>query len=93
MTEEPNTPVLSVKIIAPTRKLFEGSAVSVTAANKVGMFDVLVDHANFFSILTPSDVIVDTGNGKITFPVSQGLIKVKNNVVTLFVDIQSAYFS
>lgn len=84
---------LTVRVLAPTKKIYDGAAVSITASNKVGQFDILVDHANFFSLLVESQVVVDTGSQNLTFPISEGLIKVKNNVVTLFVDIEPKYLS
>lgn len=78
---------LTVRILAPTNRVYDGPAVSVSATNQVGPFDVLAGHANFFSLLTESQVVVDTGSDKLTIPISQGLIKVRNNVVTLFADI------
>jgi len=78
---------LSVKILSPTQRLYEGEAISLSADNKVGRFDVLAGHTNFFSILTPSDIEVNTGSKQLTFPVAHGLIKVHNNEVTLYVDI------
>lgn len=84
---------LLVRVLAPTKKIYDGPAVSVTASNKVGQFDVLVDHANFFSLLVESQVVVNTGSQNLTFPISEGLIKVKSNTVTLFVDIEPAYLA
>ncbi len=89
--EMPQT--LKVRVMSPTNKLYEGSAVSVSARNKVGPFDVLAGHANFFSLLTESQVVVNTGSQNLTFPISQGLLKVKNNEATLFVDIEPAYLA
>lgn len=83
----PPSDYLSVRMLAPTSKPYEGRAVSVTTTNKVGQFDILVGHANFFSLLLPSDVVINTGAQKLTFAISGGLIKVKTNVVTLFVNI------
>lgn len=93
MSDQPTEPKkqdqLKVRVLAPTHRLYEGPAVSVSASNPVGPFDVLAGHANFFSLLSASDVVVSTGTQQLTFPLSQGLIKVKNNEVTLFADIES----
>jgi F0F1-type ATP synthase epsilon subunit len=91
--DQPRHDGLSVRVLAPTKSIYEGPAVSVTASNKVGQFDILVDHANFFSLLVESQVVVNTGSQNLTFPISEGLIKVKNNQVTLFVDIEPAYLT
>lgn len=81
----PTDPRLRVKVLAPTQAFYDGPAVSVTATNKVGPFDILADHANFFSLLTESEIIVNTGTQKFTFPATHGIIKVHNNTVTLFI--------
>jgi F-type H+-transporting ATPase subunit epsilon len=81
-------PELKILVISPQRRIYEGPAVSITAKNKVGPFDVLAGHANFFSLLTASNVVVDIGTQKLKFPINRGLLKVKANTVTLFVDIE-----
>jgi len=86
---EPN---LRVRILSPTKTHYDGQAVSVSANNKVGRFDILAQHANFFSLLTEGEIVVDTGPGTpIHLPVSQGIVKVTNNTVTFFVDIEPSY--
>lgn len=92
-TTEPIKGSLAVRVLAPTKKIYEGPAVSITASNKVGQFDILVDHANFFSLLVESQVVVNTGAQNLTFPIGEGLLKVKDNRVTLFVDIEPAYLA
>lgn len=87
MTSRARPERLYVKILSPTKSLYEGDAISISAHNRVGPFDVLVGHTNFFSILTPSEVLLDTGVKQQRFPVSHGLMKVHNNIVTLYVDI------
>lgn len=95
MSDQPDTSnqSLAVRVLAPTSILYNGKAVSVTANNKVGQFDVLVGHANFFSLLSESRVMVNTGSEKLEFPIRQGLIKVAGNSVTLFVDIEPIFAS
>lgn len=81
------TTPLFVKVLSPTRALYEGEAISVSASNKVGPFDILSGHTNFFTILTASDVVVRTGKDTHTFPIAQGVMKVHDNTVTLYIDI------
>lgn len=80
---------LSVRVLAPAGKLYEGPAVSVTATNKVGQFDVLAGHANFFSLLYAEPLAINTGTQVVKIPIDGGLMKVKSNTVTLFVNIGS----
>ena len=93
MAKKKLEPNLSVRVISPTQAYYDGKAVSVSAVNKVGPFDVLENHANFFSLLSPGKVTVDSGRDKFEIPVTQGIIKVTNNTVTLFVDIEPSYSS
>lgn len=84
-------PKLRARVLSPTQTLYDGPALSVSAKNRVGPFDILANHANFFSLLTEGDIIVNTGFQSFTFPIQHGIVKVKNNEVTLFIDIDSAY--
>lgn len=76
---------MQVKVLSPTQAFYEGPAVSVTAVNKVGPFDILADHANFFTLLSQGDIVINTGAQKLAFPVTHGIMKVHKNTVTLFV--------
>ena len=85
-------PKLHVQILAPTQTYFDGPAYGVSANNKVGPFDILADHANFFSLLEAGTVTVIAENqATLNFPVNKGLIKVHDNSVLLFVDIEPSY--
>ena len=78
---------LKVKLFSPFQVYYQGEAVSVSAVNDVGPFDILAGHSNFFSLLTEGEVIINTGyqNVKVTIP--NGVVRVSNNMVTLFVNI------
>ncbi|HEU5187758.1 MAG TPA: hypothetical protein VFT87_04625 [Candidatus Saccharimonadales bacterium] len=82
---ETSAAVLRVKIIAPTETFYDGPAVSVSAVNNVGPFDILANHANFFSLLSQGNVVVNTGMQNLTLPIYHGIVKVTDNIVTLFV--------
>jgi F0F1-type ATP synthase epsilon subunit len=87
MSESPKTTHLTVKARAPFNVFYEGTAKSVSAANAVGKFDVLPGHADFFSVMTPGDVVIETDKDPVVFPVSSGIITVRNDEVMLFVNI------
>lgn len=72
---------------APFTVYYEGTAEVVTATNSVGTFDILSGHADFFSMLDPCDVIIETGKEPVTFPITSGIITVRDNEVVLFVDM------
>ena len=85
--KDANQKRLKVKISSPYQTYFQGDAVSVTAANKKGPFDILAGHINFFSLLTTSQIVVDTGFQRLQFPLQRGIIRVERDVVTIFADI------
>ncbi|HSX28688.1 MAG TPA: hypothetical protein VLF60_04540 [Candidatus Saccharimonadales bacterium] len=84
----PSDAVLKVKVMSPTQTHYDGTAVAVSAVNRVGPFDILANHANFFSLLSPGTIKINSGQRTIEVPITQGILKVTHNVVTLFVDIE-----
>jgi F0F1-type ATP synthase epsilon subunit len=78
---------LKVKIFSPYQTYYEDTAISLSAANRTGPFDVLPGHINFFSLLAGGKVVVNTGFQVLEFDVSRGIIRVTNDAVTLFVDV------
>jgi F0F1-type ATP synthase epsilon subunit len=79
---------LQVRVLSPSNQYFDGPAQSVTAQNDVGQFDILADHANFFTLLSPGTLSVVTHTQRFELPIHQGLLKVAHNQVTAFVDIE-----
>lgn len=78
---------LTVIARAPFRIYYEGEAVSVSATNRVGTFDVLPGHADFFSMLEACTVTIMTAEDEISFPITNGLLTVRDNQVLLFVNM------
>ena len=85
--ETANLKELSVIARAPFQVYYEGKAKSVSASNKVGPFDVLPDHADFFSVLKPGEIIIETKADPVTFNINNGIIAVRDNEVMLFVNM------
>lgn len=79
---------LNVIARAPFIVYYEGPAEVVSATNKIGPFDVLPGHADFFSVLEPGNVIIEIGKDKpVTFEVETGVITARDNNVHLFVNM------
>lgn len=87
MSKKNEEPALNVNAASPFHVFYEGSAVAVSAYNKVGPFDVLPGHSAFFSVLQAGEVIIDTGKELVNFKISNGFIRVLNNTVELFANI------
>ncbi len=78
---------LSVIARAPFHIYYEGAAQSVSATNKVGRFDILPAHADFFSILSPGEVVIETAGEPVVFEINDGIVAVRDNEVMLFVNM------
>ena len=79
----------SLHVIArsPFNVYYEGAADAVSASNKVGDFDILPGHADFFSVLEPGEVQIATDKSPITFSITNGIITARDNEVMLFVNM------
>lgn len=80
-------PELSVKAYSMRSVLYSGSAFSISAKNRLGPFDILPGHANLISILSDCELTIETPGGSREFSIVNGLLKVSNNSVSLFVDL------
>jgi F0F1-type ATP synthase epsilon subunit len=76
-----------VKIFSPYQTYYEGEAVSLSAANRTGPFDILAGHINFFSLLTGGTIMLNTGFQQLEFPITRGILRVSGDEVTLFADV------
>ena len=87
MTKKPDAQKLTVIARAPFQIYYEGEALAVSARNKVGDFDILPGHADFFSILLPGEVIVETDDEPVSFPITGGIVAVRSDEVMMFVNV------
>ncbi len=85
--KQPSSDQLTVIARNPFHIYYEGPARMVSAANEVGKFDILPGHADFFSVMTPGDVIIETDKNNITFPIHNGIISVRSDEAILFINI------
>jgi F0F1-type ATP synthase epsilon subunit len=84
-----NDPNAKLEVIAraPFQKYYEGPARVVSASNRVGRFDILPGHADFFSVMTPGEVIIETEAEPVSFNITNGIITVRDDRAMLFVNI------
>lgn len=72
---------------APFHVYYEGEAQVVSAANNVGPFDILPEHADFFSLLSPGEVLIESDSDSVSFTITNGIVSVRDNEVLLFVNM------
>ncbi len=78
---------LNVIARAPFELYFEGQAQVVSAVNKIGKFDILPGHTDFFSLINPCDVVIETDNEQISIPTTNGIVTVRDDQVMLFLNL------
>jgi F0F1-type ATP synthase epsilon subunit len=78
---------LKVIARAPFQLYYEGEAKLVSAENRVGKFDILPGHADFFSVMTPCEVVIETEKQPVSIDITNGIIGVRDDNVLLFLNI------
>lgn len=78
---------LVVKLYSPYKVYFKDSADSVSAVNKTGPFDILPGHHNFLTLLEKCEVTIRQPNKSLNFKIARGVMHVKKNSVTIFLDV------
>ena len=82
-----NGVTMHVKVYAPFRVYFDGTATSISAVNDTGPFDILPKHHNFMTLLNSGDIIVRANDGEEKIPITRGIMHVKADDVVVFLDI------
>jgi F0F1-type ATP synthase epsilon subunit len=87
MPKHNSTETLNVIARSPFELYFEGDAYSVSATNRIGQFDILPGHADFFSMLTPGEVSIQSDGEPVTIDAKSGIITVRDNQAYLFLNM------
>ncbi len=79
---------MRVKVYSPFRNYYEGQALSVSAVNATGPFDILPRHHNFISLLSAGDLVVRRNkDDERKIIISGGIVHVKADEVIVFLDV------
>ena len=85
--QPPQNPKLFVSARAPFQVYYQGEAKAVSATNRVGKFDILPGHADFFSLISPGELVIETDGEDLSIPITNGIVCVRNDEVMLFLNI------
>ena len=85
--ESDATPTMHIKVYSPFKVYFDDDGDSISAVNATGPFDILPKHHNFMTLLAPCEMIIRTFRGEEKIRISGGLMHVKADQVTIFLDI------
>lgn len=88
-TQPDSKPTMRIKVYSPFKTYFEDDGYSITGINATGPFDILPHHHNFMTLLSAGELSIRTrtGTGEQKIRISGGLMHVKADKVTVFLDI------
>jgi F0F1-type ATP synthase epsilon subunit len=78
---------LHIKVYSPFQTYFDRDALSISAVNSTGPFDILSKHHNFITLLNPCELVIRTVNDTQRIRIARGIMHVKANQVIVFLDI------
>jgi len=85
---KPKGETMHVRVYSPFKIYFDDAAESISAENATGPFDILPRHHNFMTLLNPCELVIRGGRyGEQRIRISGGLMHVKADQVTVFLDI------
>jgi F-type H+-transporting ATPase subunit epsilon len=78
---------MTLEILTPDKKVFEGEATSVTLPGTLGFFEILNNHAPIISTLQDGKLTVRGGAVKEEhFFIKGGVVEASNNKVTVLAE-------
>lgn len=79
---------LNVLARSPFELYYEGEAAALSAQNRIGAFDILPGHADFFSMLEPGEITIQiTDKEPVKIDAKSGILTVRDNQAYLFVNM------
>jgi len=82
-------PILQVTVKNPQSLVFQGPAAAISSFNEQGPLDILPFHANFISLIKKEIIVYETRQKPLNIPIDQGIIKVFENIVDIFIGMQT----
>jgi F-type H+-transporting ATPase subunit epsilon len=75
---------MTLEILTPDKKVFEGEVTAVTVPGTMGSFQILRDHAPIISTLEDGPVIIKTKADEEIIIIKGGVVEVlKNKIIVL----------
>ncbi len=79
--------LMHIKLYSPFQVYFNQDAFSLSGVNETGPFDILPRHHNFMTLLGESELTVRAADGDKRIKIARGVMHVKANKVTVFLDV------
>lgn len=85
--EPTKSTTIHVKLYSPFRTYYDQEALSLSAVNKTGPFDILPQHHNFMTLLEEGEIIIRDSKSEKKVKISHAVLHVKKDKVTVFLDV------
>lgn len=77
---------MTLEILTPDKKMFEGEATSVSLPGALGSFEILSHHAPIISTLQDGKLTVRGSGKEEVFYIKGGVVEALDNVVTVLAE-------
>jgi len=77
---------MTLEILTPDKKVFEGEVTAVTVPGTSGSFQILKDHAPIISTLEDGPVIVKELNSENIYNIKGGVVEVLDNKIIVLAE-------
>ena len=77
---------MTLEILTPDKKVYEGEATSVTLPGTLGFFEILNHHAPIISTLEDGKLTVRGAGKEEIFMIQGGVVEASNNKVIVLVE-------
>jgi F-type H+-transporting ATPase subunit epsilon len=77
---------MTLEILTPDKKVFEGEVTSVTVPGTMGSFEILNNHAPIISTLDDGKLTVRALGKEDVFLIKGGVVEVNNNIVMVLAE-------
>jgi F-type H+-transporting ATPase subunit epsilon len=77
---------MTLEILTPDKKVYEGEVTSVTVPGTMGSFEILNNHAPIISTLEDGKLIVRTNGKNEVFTIKGGVVEVNENKVMVLAE-------
>ena len=80
---------MHLRVLTRGELVFEGDVKSLSSVNELGKFDVLVEHANFISMVRDYLIIREQGRADRELKISQGILRVVQDRANVYLGIKA----
>ena len=83
-----HTKEIKVRVLSQFQTLYDDWALSFSAENQTGPFDVLKGHANFLTLISPCTATIKRADDTHReVDIERGVVRVTHDVVEVFLDV------